>query len=357
MSALSPIEWTDRTWNPLAAFLTRDLTVMAGGKPKLIPAGTRGWFCTKCSAGCANCYAEVINLRLGNGLEYAVRNLKEVDFRLVNLEAPLRWRKPYRVFVNSMTDLFHESVPDALIDQVFAVMALAPRQTFQVLTKRAKRMREYLSNLEKVAADWASNPKCLKKTFNATDVLNLRALKPIGRGGAPAAIGHSMWPLPNVHLGVSVEDQKAANERIPELLATPAAVLFLSCEPLLGPVNLLSVESTAWPQLKGRPALWDIDWVIVGGESGRKARPMCLDWARSLRDQCVTAKIPFLFKQWGAWAPFEAWRSGKHKLHSFCSDRGGPYAMQLVGKKRAGRLLDGREWNEMPSSPRLEVAA
>lgn len=137
MGAKTGIEWTGSTWNPIAAFLKEDfLTIGPDGGPKIIPAGTRGWFCTKVSAGCAHCYAEGVNLRLGNGLTYARANLDAIGWRIVSLDAPLRWQRPRRIFVCLMCDLFHESIPDALIDQIFAVMALAQRHTFQVLTKR-----------------------------------------------------------------------------------------------------------------------------------------------------------------------------------------------------------------------------
>jgi protein gp37 len=283
MSAKTPIEWTDRTWNPLAAFLKHDVfvTTKDGGK-KLIPAGTRGWFCTKCSPGCAHCYAEKINLRLGNGLEYAVKNLDEIEFRLVGLHAPLRWRKPQRVFVNSMTDMFHEAVPDHLIDQVFAAMAHAPHVTFQILTKRAKRMREFLNQEHRKAG----KSTMLSYYPDSSD---------------------PKWPLPNVWLGVSAENQACADERIRELLATPAAVRFLSVEPLLGPVDLeLTAKDAEGAKYAGNlRALGDlrglIDWVIIGCESrGKKAGRNTGHYeshARRLILQCAEAGVACFHKQ------------------------------------------------------------
>jgi protein gp37 len=214
------------------------------------------------------------------------------------LSQPLRWRKPARVFVNSMSDLFEASVPDEYIVEVFDVMANARRHSFQLLTKRHARMRSFVTRY--VAGEFGSSRE--------------------DGGGAPAGV------LPNVWLGVSVESQKWADIRIPALLDTPAAVRFLSCEPLLGPVML----PLSWLHREGYDGR--VDWIIVGGESGPGARPMHPDWARTLRDQCQVTGTPFLFKQWGAWAPAT----------------GGLLA--LVGKKAAGRELDGRTWDEYPTA-------
>ncbi|RAI16203.1 DUF5131 family protein, partial [Rhodoblastus acidophilus] len=208
----------------------------------------------------------------------------------------LRWRRPRKIFVNSMGDLFHESVPDEWIDRVFAVMALAPQHTFQILTKRAKRMRDYLFHptrsvgiglaaLGAVMAEHARNPKssvgsgCIIK---ATDI-NPGALK--------------AWPLPNVWLGVTAEDQARADERIPDLLATPAAKRFISAEPLLSPLDVRwalgsPIEIAAGFLARGHFApgletLRPLDQIITGGESGPNARPSHPDWFRSLRDQCA----------------------------------------------------------------------
>jgi protein gp37 len=257
----SSIEWTDATWNPVTG-------------------------CTKVSLGCDHCYAERIVERFkGKGA------FENVTLNEERLEAPLRWRKPRRVFVNSMSDLFHESVPDRYIADVFAVMALAKQHTFQVLTKRHGRMRSLLR----------------RKAFRTG--VQRAALKRAG-GEAPWLV-EPWWPLRNVWLGVSVEDQKWADIRVPALLDTPAAVRFLSCEPLLGPVDLAQSLALWQPgddqPWKGNrlPARDILHWVIVGGESGPGARPMHPDWARSLRDQCAAAGVPFFHKQNGAWIEAE----------------------------------------------------
>lgn len=359
MSAKTSIEWTGRTWNPLVAYLTREVEVTRkNGEKVKIPAGTRGWFCTKCSPGCLHCYAEKINLRLGNGLTYQLKNLADIEFRLVNLDAPLRWKKPGFVFVNSMTDLFHEAVPDELIDQVFVAMALAPNQTFQILTKRAKRMREYLSD-----------PDRLEKIYNIWPAVT----------GGPREV--QAWPLPNVWLGVSAENQKYWNERVAELIQIPAAVRFVSAEPLLSPIDInpethdaacgirngLICDCTQGRECRDAPsqqAYWsqNLDWVICGGESGSKARPMHPDWARGLRDQCSAEMIPFFFKQWGEWFPQgNASQREQEFPKGTCLAEGKQFTnfpdglkVYRIGKKEItrnpllGRLLAGREWNEMP---------
>lgn len=236
MSDGSAIEWTDATWNPV-----------------------RG--CTKISPGCKHCYAETFAERFrgvpGHPFEQGF------DLRLVPdaLELPLRWRSPRRIFVNSMSDLFHEDVPETFVRQVFDVMRLASQHAFQVLTKRSARMAELARTL---------------------DVPN------------------------NVWMGVSIENEDYTS-RIDDLMRVPAKVRFLSIEPLLGPIRRLSLDG--------------IHWVIVGGESGPRARPMDPGWVRSIRDQCAEAGVPFFFKQWGG-----------------------------VRKKVAGRLLDERTWDEMPVS-------
>lgn len=240
---MSKIEWTDRTWNPVTG-------------------------CTKVSDGCTNCYAEGIARRFAGGKAFP--NGFDVTLHHDRLDAPLRWRKPSRVFVNSMSDLFHDQVPDEYIAQVFVTMAATPQHTYQVLTKRHGRMRALVSSPE------------------------FRASVEDGIGARFEVDDRYRWPLPNVWLGVSVEDQKRADLRIPALLDTPAAVRFLSCEPLLGPVDLrpyLNHECDRHP----RP-----DWVIVGGESEPGARPMHLDWARTLVQQCRDAGVPVFVKQLGS---------------------------------------------------------
>ena len=252
MGDKSRIEWTDATWNPVTG-------------------------CAKVSAGCKNCYAERDWARLAARVgAYRDRKFTDVAVHPERLDQPIRWRRPRRIFVNSMSDLFHEDVPDEFIDKVFAVMALCPHHVFQVLTKRPERMARYMDlstdNREHAIGEQAR----LLSNGKHSGLLDL--------------------PLPNVWLGVSVENQEAADARIPFLLETQAAVHWLSCEPLLGPVSLMP-----WHYHDGDEFEFKLpfDWVVVGGESGPKARPMDARWVRSLRDQCLAAGIPFSFKQWG----------------------------------------------------------
>jgi protein gp37 len=277
------------------------------------------------------------------------------------LEEPLHWRKPRNVSVNSMSDLFHEALPDEAINRVFAVMALCPQHTFQVLTKRGERLRSY----------WNAQglPRRLADAVIATAV-SLR-LQTTGICG-PAAIAEGIaggWRLPlrNVWLGVSVEDQATADERIPLLLQTPAAVRFVSAEPLLG---LVDIRSHLAYEIDNPGADGPLDWLIVGGELGPGARPMHPGWARSVRDQCVAAGVPFFFKQWGEWVPVPledisgSLQARMVRAGDVCVDADGTvqvfdgrisvpnegtgFPMRRLGKRAAGRLLDGREWNEMP---------
>lgn len=328
------IAWTEETWNPL-----------------------RG--CTRVSQGCMNCYAESMAARFcGAGQPYEGTINPETKrwngtIKLVpeKLAEPLRWQRPRMVFVNSMSDLFHEDVPDWHIDKVFAVMAMAERQTFQVLTKRPARMKEYLSKDRR--PEWADSAVSM---WGEND---------------PDAIHDSIWhgdaTLPNVWLGVTVENQEAADERIPLLLETPASVRWASMEPLLGPVDLALFGTLPRmhhidPTAKVRDLL---HWVVVGGESGPHARPMHPDWARSLRDQCAAAGVPFLFKQWGEFSlDYDRDRDDpdyrKCNLmdkkpgrwinlaggHGFHGDR--VHYAERVGKKSAGRLLDGKLHNGYP---------
>ena len=234
MALLSSIEWTESTWNPLTG-------------------------CTKVSSGCANCYAERMALRLkamGN-LNYA--NGFNVAMHENVLELPLQWKKPQTIFVNSMSDLFHEDVPEEFVFRVFDVMCRADWHCFQVLTKRSRRLVDLSSRLP--------------------------------------------W-MPNIWMGVSVENQDYTF-RIDHLRRTGANVKFLSLEPLLGPISSISLEA--------------IDWVIVGGESGPRSRPMKESWVTDIRNQCQEKKVPFFFKQWGG-----------------------------VNKKKTGRKLEGHTWDELP---------
>jgi protein gp37 len=263
MSDKSAIQWTDASWNPIRA--------------RNKATGKVGWFCEHMSHGCDNCYAEKQNQNtfFGNGLPYKASSLPQLELFLDEkmLTQPLRWRTPKRIFVCSMTDLFARFVPDEWIDRIFAVMMLCPQHTFQVLTKRPDRMKTYLSaSIEK---------------------------------GRKVAIGNSVvwthgasWPLPNVHLGTSIEDQPTADKRIALLLHTPAAVRFLSIEPLISDVDLIE----AFPALgcsQEDETLADIHWVIVGGESGKNARPCNVENIRQIVAQCKDAGVPVFVKQLG----------------------------------------------------------
>jgi len=275
MSALSTIEWTDRTWNPV-----------------------RG--CSVVSPGCANCYAMKFAHRFSGGgkpYEGLTKQTKagpqwtgKVTLVEAALTEPLRWKKPQRVFVNSMSDLFHEAVPDEFIDRVFAVMALAPQHTFQILTKRPKRMRAYLGTEE-------LRPNAVADVigFEHEDLRTARAL--IGQVYGSGISVPKRWPLPNVWLGVSCEDQQRADERIPHLLKTPAAVKFVSAEPLLGPVDLSIYLATGWTE----PPFDDVvNWVIVGGESGPGARRCDVAWIRQVVLHCADYATPVFVKQLGS---------------------------------------------------------
>lgn len=320
------IEWADATWNPVTG-------------------------CDKVSPGCDHCYAETFAERWrGTEGHYFERGF-DVQLRPDKLDLPLRWTKPRKVFVNSMSDLFHDRVPDEYIARVFAVMALAEQHTFQLLTKRHGRMKSLL--------------RCRpfqQQVWEAWSTLDTPK-------GCPTLeyAEYPDWPLPNVRLGVSAEDQKRADLRIPALLDTPAAARFVSAEPLLGPIDLhgdpIGKDSVFW--------IGHLDWVIVG-ESGSGARPMHPDWARSLRDQCLAAGVPFLFKQWGEWrwtreaddyeyeqAHGDLYPNAKWETVSpdgvVVADnipQPGFATMQRVGKKRAGRELDGRTWDQYPEAVR-----
>lgn len=340
MSDRSGIEWTDATWNPLVG-------------------------CTKVSPGCDNCYAlGEVNRRHAAALSpktspkmleafparFDVVSMRPARF----LEQPLRWTKPRRIFVNSLSDLFHADVPDEFIAQVFAVMSMAPQHTFQLLTKRHARMRALLSS------------GVFKLMVNAARMRRGVSVLPDSR----RADGTYAWPLPNLWLGVSAEDQAWAEIRVAHLLLTPAAVRWVSAEPLLGPIDL----TPALPEDKAQ--FVGLDWVVVGGESGTGARPMHPRWARDLRDQCAAADVPFLFKQWGNWrppvdsdGPWDTGRGRAQRLPAFLvADRdepgvgagtvhchtqtagSNPAVMLHVGKKAAGRELDGRTHDGYPAA-------
>jgi protein gp37 len=400
MATNTSIEWADKTWSPIIG-------------------------CDRVSPGCDRCYAiTTAHIRKSNpnptvaaafaGTTQRVNNVTDwsgkVNLLGDRLFQPLRWKNPVKVFVNSMSDLFHEQVPTEFIAKVFAVMALTPQHTYQILTKRHARMRSLLSSPSfRLACEDAE-----------AEVVSDEAA-PIPRYKRDAY--RKQWwsnfakPLPNVWLGVSVENQKWADIRIPALLSTPAAVRFLSCEPLLGPIDLTAYLADRLPvtdpeadapdgsRVNGMERHGDewvrqqaLHWAIVGGESGHGARAMHPDWARSLRDQCAAADVPFLFKQWGEWgpAPFivrvcdpeTGWTGTAEELAAAKADseaKGGthahtgnwyeengersywihaighkPWSLERVtlpehtesirrwGKKAAGRELDGRQHNDFP---------
>lgn len=327
------IEWTDATWNPITG-------------------------CSVVSPGCTNCYAmKLAGTRLQHHPSRAglTRDTKAgpvwngvLRLNEAWLDQPLRWKRPRMIFVCAHGDLFHEDVPDEWIDRVFAVMAEAHWHTFQVLTKRSARARKYLSA-------WETRERI-------GDVQH----RELGDNCAYTNVAcDAIWPLANVWLGVSAEDQQRADERVPDLLDAPATVRFISAEPLLGPIALRDIHDGI--DCLGRRFGTCVDWVIVGGESGDAARPMHPDWVRALRDQCARADVPFFFKQWGTWGVVydrdvedPGWRrcgaverstprgrwmnlSGGHGLHGARVIR-----VDRIGKKRAGRLLDGVEHNGMP---------
>lgn len=335
--------------------------------------------CSVLSPGCTNCYAmKLAGTRLRNhpsraGLTQPSK-AGPVWTGAVRAHEPallqaLAWKRPRRIFWNAHGDLFHESVPDDWIDRLLAVCALTPQHTHMILTKRSARMRAYL------AARKASKP----------------IMVPIGDGTLEQhPFNNELQPPPNIWLGVSVEDQARADERVPDLLATPAAVRFISAEPLLGPVDLTALtlrtctnkfdafQGMTWatqPGQYGGKRIYSggsrygkLDWIIVGGESGISARPMHPDWARSLRDQCKRAGVAFHFKQWGEWvsvfdreAEDPDWRdcsrwqqthprgrwinlAGGHGFHGESV-----HYVARLGKKLAGRLLDGVEHNGLPA--------
>jgi len=261
------IEWTDETWNPVTG-------------------------CSKVSSGCKFCYAETFAGRqMGR---WKGRAFTDVRCHEDRLEQPLRWRKPRRVFVNSMSDLFHPAVPDAFIDRVFAVMALTPQHTYQVLTKRPERMRAYLN----------SQFTTTREGFVKGCAWELLGHPPLHKF-AHHNVLQRPWPLPNVWLGFSAEDQESFNIRWPSMaaLANAGWLTFCSAEPLLGRIDLASVESVSSRGMFFNALTDDggaLSWVIVGGESGPGARPCDVAWIRSIVRQCQAADVPCFVKQVGA---------------------------------------------------------
>ncbi|MDD2750841.1 MAG: phage Gp37/Gp68 family protein [Acidithiobacillus sp.] len=357
MTDKTGIAWTDATWNPVTG-------------------------CAKVSQGCKHCYAEREWARLSanpKAVKYYGRTFTNVACHEDVLDQPVRWKKPRMIFVNSMSDLFHESVPDDFIDKVFAVMALAEQHIFQILTKRPERMLAYL------------NTPGREDTIGNTAIPAIR----------PDCFGVLEWPLPNTWLGVSAEDQETANARIPVLMNTPAAVRWVSAEPLLGPIDFEDVPVGMNGPLRpyAETKLPKLDWVVVGGESYPDARPMHPNWAVSIQQQCDEANVPFFFKQWGEWLPINQmtpefmeglYRSnrqakahedqldvdeafGKHctvpqavlTKYGDCLPLTDPMAFQKdsgslsifrVGARKAGCKLNHREWQEWPDRSKTGIS-
>lgn len=317
--------------------------------------------CSLASPGCTNCYAmkQAHRFPVRQGLTVPSKGgmvwTGEVRLSETALLQPLRWRRPRTIFWNAHGDTFHDKVPDDWIDRMFAVMALTPQHKHLVLTKRSARMRAYFNGpyadgngvcarvADQIQA-LANTPGLMRPGPIGAKVWMQRPIGPMTAEGVPefgfrAFIFPNMWPLPNVWLGVSVEDQARAAERIPDLLATPAAGRFLSCEPLLGPVDLATLQE-GLPVNAWLTWLDGLDGVIVGGESGPGARPMHPDWARSLRDQCAAAGVDFHFKLWGDW------RMGDELLGE--PPRARESGFWRIGKKAAGRMLDGVQHDALP---------
>jgi protein gp37 len=266
MSDNSRIAWCDATWNPIVG-------------------------CSPVSAACDHCYAARMGKRLAGRCGYP-REFSQVTFREDSLDQPLRWRKPRRIFVCSMGDLFHEEARNEDRMRIWNVMCKAHWHTFLVLTKRAEEMYE-----------WCRVYGCPE----------------------------------NVWTGVTAENQETLDDRLVHLLRVASKVRFLSCEPMLGKIDIGTSIALAYRGCKTDGMERDIEWVIAGGESGPGARPTHPEWVRSLRDQCAAGGVPFFFKQWGEWAYVEP---------SGAPDDGGDVVR--VGKRAAGRLLDGREHLEFP---------
>lgn len=338
------IEWTDATWNPVTG-------------------------CTKVSPGCKLCYAERVFPRTAAGQltyvdgrpvlqelvdaglvfesEVRQRNFTDVRTHPDRLEQPLHWKKPRKIFVNSMSDLFHEDVPFEFIDRAFAVMALTPQHTYQILTKRPERMLEYFKSWDRWTWPDGDPPNFGPRVATACGSIGFSL-------GMAAEAFHLMQhifqkPLQNVWLGVSVENQLYADERIQILLQTPAAVRFVSYEPALGPVDFTKITHRLGPNSfetfnslyekdslnKGRPRP-RLDWVIVGGESGPGARPFNLNWARSVIRQCRDANVACFVKQVGA-KPYACRESSNGKPdHASCISEG----LEDVSDRKGGLIAE-----------------
>jgi len=373
------VEYLTATWNPIAMR------------------------CTPVSAGCDHCWHQVMAKRFAGMSQFSdeVRAAYAGEGPPVlverRLEQPLHWTGHQIIGVQFMGDSFHPDVPEEFIWKTFAVMALTPWHTYVVLTKRADRMFEVLTGRGFHGDMWAERDGMVER-----NVVPPRLLERLDLKRHSQRVPHDMettvdmlleyqpepeWPLPNVIVGVTAENQQTADERIPVLLQTPAAVRFVSCEPLLGPINLTSIPAATWGEEFGGPdyrgitlsALdggrstdtpWHLNWVIVGGETGPGARPMHPNWVRSLRDQCQASGTAVWFKSWGAWRPLKGSGARAPTPVGFWAQHADPYANNLytapdgqsfiegvcshgehmarVGPKRADNILDGRTWEQLP---------
>jgi len=364
------IEWTEATWNPVRA--------------RNRETGRLGWHCTHVSQGCSNCYAEAMNRWRGTGLAYKPGHEGDVEIFVDDriLTQPLRWKRSRMIFVCSMTDLFADFVTDEMIDRVIAVMALARRHTFQVLTKRPERMRAYLTNPDlnnRISAalgcmldgDWIWNKG---RRFRDEIERLIEVFLGEGTDDHGDIVHHDdPMPLPNVWLGTSVEDQATADARIPELLRTPAAVWWLSAEPLLGPLKLTNVAppSDGYGGLgHGIDALSRhnrilrgvLGWVVVGFESGPKARARPVRLIRDIVRQCKAAAVPVFVKQLGpkvidrndagfdgcdptAWDVDEG--RVEHNIHGYLDEAQGTDCLIKLRDRKGG------DWSEWPEDLRV----
>ena len=376
------IEWADAVWNPITG-------------------------CTPISPGCQNCYAKRMAQRLRGRCGYPKEDPFRVTMHLERFIEPLRWKKPRKVFVCSMGDLFHEDVKDDWILSAFVAMGLTyehtgkmkevspghytgiykPKHTFLILTKRPERMKEIIDRLYSKDSDkeWES------KAHHFAAHLAFEIGSPLPGN---AIFDFAKWVedgMPGLWIGVTAENQEQADKRIPILLQIPAAVRFVSVEPMLGAVDLskwfdntiicdhcgqrfdpsdlsqvfahmtIPHQPIKQAEYSGSKRINGLHWVICGGESGPGARPMHPDWVRNLRDQCQSANVPFFFKQWGEWChskqmqgeydrPMPVHKFSQKTVERFLDDD--PDTVIKCGKKKAGRLLDGREWNEFPEVTR-----
>lgn len=328
------IEWTDSTWNPVTG-------------------------CTKISPACKNCYAARMANRLRGRAGYPADDPFRVTLHPDRLAEPLRWREPRMVFPVSMGDLFHRDVPDMFIAAAFGIMVLTPH-TYQVLTKRVDecvRWFEALDRRANVARDVFPEESLNWRRWH---VLRAAAIQFTGKPLPSIPSSDPPWPPPNVWAGATVENQEMADERIEQLRQVPAALRYVSIEPMLGQLDLrlrrrepcsrTCFHHVSHPCEKCgyQAGRLPVDWVIVGGETGPGARPMRAEWVRDVRDQCARSGVPFFFKSWGDWLPVSQQVSGQRLTGSVKQFVDGGELVIRCGKQQAGHLLDGREHRQWP---------